>query len=53
VWHPYYEVKIEDEDFKDKIRNKKLAAMENAGNQEITDIEKQLKALEEKEKQEA
>lgn len=53
VWHPYYEVKVEEEDFKDKIRNKKLAAMETAGNSDITEKEKQLKALEEKEKQEA
>lgn len=50
VWHPYYEVKVEEEDFKDKIRNKKLAAMETAGNQDITEKEKQLKALEEKER---
>lgn len=53
VWHPYYEVKVEEEDFKDKIRNKKLAQMENAGNQDITELEKQLKALEEKERQDA
>lgn len=40
VWHPYYEVKVEEEDFKDKIRNKKLAQMENAGNEDINEIEK-------------
>lgn len=50
VWHPYYEIKVEEEDFKDKIRNKKMAQMETAGNQDINEIEKQLKALEEKEK---
>lgn len=52
VWHPYYEVKMEEEDFKEKIQAKQKEKKEKAGNQEIDEIETKLKILEEKERQE-
>lgn len=50
MWRPYYEVKIEEEDFKDKIQAKQKEKKEKAGNQEIDEIENKLKLLQEKER---
>lgn len=53
VWHPFYEIKLEEEDFKEKYqrqqKEKKEKAMMNA---DIEEIENKLKSLEEKERQE-
>lgn len=52
VWHPYYEIKVEDEDFKEKYQRQQKEKKERAigGNvQEMEEIEKQLKNLEERE----
>ena len=54
VWHPYYEVKLEEEDFKDKIqksRMEKKAGADIMGG-DIAEIESKLKTLEERERQE-
>lgn len=53
VWHPYYEIKIEEEDFKDKYQRAQKEKKEKAMmNQDIEEIENKLKSLEEKERQE-
>lgn len=52
VWHPYYEIKLEEEDFKDKYQKAQKEKKEKAmGNTEIEEIENKLKGLEEKERQ--
>jgi len=53
VWHPYYEIKVEEEDFKEKIQAKQREKKEKAANQDIDELESKIKALEEKERQEA
>lgn len=53
MWHPFYEVKVEEEDFKDKLmkqRKEKREADMMVG--DIAEIEGKLKSLEEKERQE-
>ncbi|CDW73487.1 nucleic acid-binding protein [Stylonychia lemnae] len=52
VWHPYYEIKVEEEDFKEKIQAKQKEKKEQEGNLEIKELEKKIQALEEKERQE-
>ena len=53
VWHPYYEVKLEEEDFKDKyLRGQKEKKEKAMMNNDIEEIENKLKTLEEKEKAE-
>lgn len=52
VWHPYYEIKVEDEDFKEKYQRQQKEKKDRqiGGNvQEMEELEKQLKTLEEKE----
>lgn len=51
VWHPYYEVKLEDEDFKEKLARQKREKREAEVNTtDIAEIENKLKSLEEKER---
>lgn len=53
VWHPYYEVKLEEEDFKEKLQRQKREKKEaDIMGGDIADIEGKLKQLEEKERQE-
>jgi hypothetical protein len=55
VWHPYYEIKTEDEDFKEKyLKQQKEKKEKQVGSnaQEMEDLEKKLKSFEEKEAQE-
>ena len=54
VWHPYYEVKLEEEDFKEKYQRQRAEKRETEMmNKDIAEIESKLKSLEEKERQEA
>ncbi|TNV82732.1 hypothetical protein FGO68_gene13571 [Halteria grandinella] len=53
VWHPYYEVKLEEEDFKEKLQRQKREKRDaDVMGGDIADIEGKLKQLEEKERQE-
>jgi len=54
VWHPYYEVKIEEEDFKEKLQRQRMEKREAEvqGSKDIVEIESKLKSLEEKERAE-
>lgn len=53
VWHPYYEVKLEEEDFKEKLQRQKREKKEaDIMGGDIADIEGKLKMLEDKERQE-
>jgi hypothetical protein len=53
VWHPYYEVKMEEEDFKEKLQRQKREKKEaDVVGGDIADIEGRLKQLEDKERQE-
>jgi len=53
VWHPYYEVKTEEEDFKDKLQRQKREKKEtDVMGGDIAEIEGRLKTLEERERQE-
>jgi RNA recognition motif-containing protein len=53
VWHPYYEVKLEEEDFKEKYQRQRAEKRESEMmNKDIAEIESKLKSLEEKERQE-
>lgn len=53
VWHPYFEVKLEDEDLKEKYQKSRMEKKEKAMmNTDIEEIEKQLKTLEDTEKEE-
>ena len=54
VWHPYYEVKLEEEDFKDKLQRQRLEKKAGADMMggDIAELESKLKSLEEKERQE-
>lgn len=53
VWHPYYEVKLEEEDFKDKYQRQRAEKREaEMMNKDIQEIENKLKSLEERERQE-
>ena len=54
VWHPYYEVKLEEEDFKEKYQRQRAEKRETElMSKDIVEIENKLKSLEEKERQEA
>jgi hypothetical protein len=51
VWHPYYEVKLEEEDFKDKYQRQRAEKREaEMMNKDIQEIENKLKSLEERER---
>ncbi len=51
VWHPYYEVKLEEEDFKEKYQRQRAEKREGEMmNKDIAEIENKLKSLEEKER---
>lgn len=51
VWHPYYEVKLEEEDFKEKYQRQRAEKRETEMmNKDIAEIESKLKSLEEKER---
>ncbi len=53
VWRPYYEVKVEEEDLKEKwTRQKKEKKEANIEGGDIADIESKLKSLEDKERAE-
>lgn len=53
VWHPYYEVKLEEEDFKEKYQRQRAEKRETETmNKDIAEIESKLKSLEERERQE-
>ena len=53
VWHPYYEVKLEEEDFKEKYQRQRAEKRETEMmNKDIAEIESKLKSLEERERQE-
>ena len=54
VWHPYYEVKLEEEDFKDKLQRQRLEKKAGADMMggDIAELESKLKTLEDKERQE-
>lgn len=53
VWHPYYEVKLEEEDFKEKLQRQRKEKKEaDIMGVDIADIEGRLKQLEERERQE-
>ncbi len=54
VWHPYYEVKLEEEDFKEKYQRQRAEKRETEMmNKDIAEIESKLKTLEERERMEA
>lgn len=54
VWHPYYEVKLEEEDFKEKYQRQRAEKRETEMmNKDIAEIESKLKSLEERERMEA
>lgn len=50
VWHPFYEIKVEDEDFREKLMKSKQEkkAEKSIQSSEIEEKEKQLKLIEEK-----
>jgi len=53
VWHPYYEVKVEEEDLKEKISRKQKEKKEaDIVGGDIADIESKLKSLEDRERAE-
>ena len=53
VWHPYYEVKLEEEDFKEKLQRQRKEKREaDMMGGEIAEIEGKLKSLEDRERQE-
>ena len=53
VWHPYYEVKTEEEDFKAQLQRQRAEKREaEIGSKDIAEIESKLKSLEEKERAE-
>ena len=53
VWHPYYEVKLEEEDFKEKLQRQRAEKREaEMMSKDIAEIESKLKSLEEKERAE-
>jgi len=53
VWHPYYEVKLEEEDFKEKLQRQRAEKREaEIMSKDIAEIESKLKSLEEKERAE-
>jgi len=53
VWHPYYEVKLEEEDFKEKLQRQRAEKREaEVMSKDIAEIESKLKSLEEKERAE-
>ena len=53
VWHPYYEVKMEEEDLKEKISRKQKEKKEaDIVGGDIADIESKLKSLEDRERAE-
>jgi hypothetical protein len=53
VWHPYYEVKLEEEDFKEKYQRQRAEKREaEFMSKDIIEIETKLKSLEEKERAE-
>jgi hypothetical protein len=43
TWHPYYEVKVEEEDIRSHFKSR--AEVQKAGQTEIIDIEKKIKEL--------
>jgi len=55
IWHPFYEVKLEEDDMASRMRKKITENQANAalGNVKIDDIEAQLAALELAEKEKA
>lgn len=53
VWHPYYEVKTEEEDFKAQLQRQRAEKREaEIGSKDIAEIESKLKSLEERERAE-
>ena len=53
MWHPYYEVKTEEEDFKAQLQRQRAEKREaEIGSKDIAEIESKLKSLEEKERAE-
>lgn len=53
VWHPYYEIKVEEENFKEKLQRQKREQREaDVVGGDVADLESKLKQLEDKERQE-
>ena len=45
TWHPYYEVKVEEEDIRSHFKSRAETQNARAGQTEINDIEKKIKEL--------
>ena len=46
IWHPHYEIKVDDEDLGTKFRKNKADEANRVGDKNITDLEKEITALE-------
>ena len=47
IWHPYYELKLDEEDFKDKMVKAKAQKDLSSLNKEVAELEDQIKQMEE------
>jgi hypothetical protein len=47
IWHPYYELKLDEEDFKDKMQKAKANKDLDNIHKDVNEIQDQIKQMEE------